>query len=55
MSRGRGNCHVDSFVERPMEGESGDRTLQVMERGLTHRGRGSTDGGLREHHRLVGS
>lgn len=38
------------------EGEEGrDRTLQVMERGLTHGGCGSTDGGLREHHRLVGS
>lgn len=23
MSRGRGYCHADSFVERLMEGESG--------------------------------
>ena len=43
MSRGRGNCHVDSFVERPMEGEEGDRTLQVMETGCHwQEGPGST-------------
>ena len=43
MSRGRGWCHVQSFVERLMEGEwgwrGGDRALQVTERGLTDRRR----------------
>lgn len=47
-----GGCGSTTTVR----GEEGrDRTLQVMERGLTHGGCGSTDGGLREHHRLVGS
>lgn len=50
MSRGRGWCHIQSFVERLMEGEwgrrGGDRALQVMERGLTDRG-------MWEHHRRV--
>lgn len=51
MSEGEGWCHVQSFVERLMEGEwgwrGGDRALQVTERALTDRE------GVWEHHRRM--